>query len=122
MKSTRNGALEFEIVTPSCTKPSRSIRDTEAERSQQIAGALLDHAGANPCLDVLAGALFDDDVVDAGPPQQVRQQHAGGAASDDRHLGAHGRTINEIDVVREGSASRDVNARRRDLQRLGSAA
>ena len=80
---------------------------TEAQRTQQVARALLDHAGADPGLDVFAGSLLDHHVVDLRAPQQMRQKHSCRPAPDDRHLRAHGRTINEIDGLIPGSVCRD---------------
>jgi hypothetical protein len=61
----------------------------EAERVHHLDGALLEHAGAYAALDVLAGARFQHDAVDAFARQQVRQKQPGRPGADDPDLRAH---------------------------------
>ena len=57
--------------------------------AQRLDRAVLEHAGAHPCLDVGAVATFQHDRLDALQVQQLRQHEAGRSGADDRHLGAH---------------------------------
>ena len=52
--------------------------------------ALLEDAGADGRLDLLARAGVDHDRLDAGVREQVREQQACGAGADDRDAGADG--------------------------------
>ena len=58
--------------------------------AHQPGKAVLQHAGANARQHVIPGVLLEQDVVDALEVQQLGQHEAGGAAADDRDLGAHG--------------------------------
>ncbi len=60
-----------------------------AKLVHQVDGALLQHAGADAVLDVVAAARFQHHAVDAGALQQQRQQQPGRARADDPDLGAH---------------------------------
>ncbi len=62
----------------------------EAGLAQQFDGGMLQHARADPLLDVLAAAPLEHDGVDAGPVQQVGQHEPGGAGADDADPGARG--------------------------------
>ena len=57
---------------------------------QQVDGALLQHAGADAGLDVLAAASLEHHRLDAGQVQQLREHEPGRAGADDRDLRAHG--------------------------------
>ena len=61
-----------------------------AERVEHLDGALLEDAGADRALDLLARARVDDDRFDARAGEQVRQQQAGGSGADDGDSGADG--------------------------------
>ena len=61
----------------------------DAELGQQIGGPMLDQAGADAVLDVIAAAVLDDDGLDAGKMQQPRQHQPGRPCSDDADLRAH---------------------------------
>ncbi len=52
----------------------------------QVDGALLEQAGANPLLDVLAAASLEHDGFDAGKMQQVRQHQARRPRADNPDL------------------------------------
>ena len=54
---------------------------------------MLDQAGADAVLDIVAAAVLDDDGFDAGEMQQMRQHRPGGPGSDDADLGAHRENI-----------------------------
>ena len=58
----------------------------DAGLGQQVDRALLQHAGAHAVLDVVAVAALEDDRVDAGEMQQMRQQQARRTGADDAHL------------------------------------
>ena len=57
--------------------------------SQQFDRALLEHAGPDPVLDVVAAAVLEHDGIDALEVEQVREGQAGGAGADDPDLGPH---------------------------------
>ena len=73
--------------TPRWLRPSRSRRSASPRPAQQLDGRVLEHAGADAVLDVLAVALLEHDAVDAPRGQQVGQHEPGGSGADDRHLG-----------------------------------
>ena len=79
------GHLQVDAVVDQ-TLPVHPIADTR--RAEQVDRLLLEDAGPDPGLDVLAGAVLDDDAVDAGVGQQAREEEAGGACADDPDLGA----------------------------------
>ena len=54
--------------------------------AQHLDRALLQHAGADPRLHVLAAARLQDDRVDPVAVQQLPEQQPGRAGADDRHL------------------------------------
>src|SRR4051812_29787515 len=56
---------------------------------QELDGALLEDAGADAVLDVLAAAGLEDDGVDALEVQEVRQHQPGGPGTDDSDLCPH---------------------------------
>ena len=56
---------------------------------QQIDGALLEHARADPLLDVLATARLEHDRLDALELEQLRQHQPRRAGADDADLRAH---------------------------------
>src|SRR5262249_4134300 len=61
----------------------------DAGLDQEIACPLLDQAGANAALDVLAAAVLQDDRVDARTLQEMRQHQPGPARANDSNLRAH---------------------------------
>ena len=54
--------------------------------NQQVDGALLEQAGANPLFDILAAASLEHDGLDSGEVQQVGEHQASGARADDADL------------------------------------
>src|SRR5690606_30962657 len=59
-----------------------------ARAHEHVDGALLEDAGADGLLDVLAAALVDHDRGDARAVEEVGEQEAGRAGPDDADLGA----------------------------------
>jgi hypothetical protein len=57
-----------------------------AELDEQVDGALLEHAGADTVLDVVARAVLEDDGVDALAVQQRAEDEARRAGPDDPDL------------------------------------
>jgi hypothetical protein len=54
----------------------------------EVDGDLLEDAGADPAKHILAGLSLEDYVVNAGPVQQLAEQQAGWAGTDDGDLGS----------------------------------
>jgi hypothetical protein len=61
-------------------QPFRVQPFADAGLAQQLHGGVLQHAGADAAEHVLAGALLEDDVVDAGLVQQLAEQQPRGPA------------------------------------------
>src|SRR6185437_6340631 len=60
-----------------------------ADVGQEVDRPMLDQAGADAVLDVLAAAVLDDDRVDALQGEQVSEHQPRRACSDNPDLGAH---------------------------------
>jgi hypothetical protein len=73
--------------------PSRSIRFPHARLAQQIDRSLLEHAGADAVLAVLAVARLEDDALDAGDLEQARKRQPGRAGADDADLRPHSASV-----------------------------
>ena len=58
----------------------------DAGGSQQIDGSLLEHAGADTCLDVLAGAALEDDGLDAFVLEEARERKSRRTRAEDADL------------------------------------
>ncbi len=56
---------------------------------QKVGDPLLDHAGANPALDIVAAAPLQHHRVDAFPAQQMREHQPRRPRAYDPHLRAH---------------------------------
>jgi hypothetical protein len=59
----------------------------DAEVAEEVDGSLLEHAGANPVLDVGTAAILEDHALDAGELEQARERQARRAGADDPDLG-----------------------------------
>jgi hypothetical protein len=62
----------------------------EADLMHDVDRCLLEHAGADPTLDIGAIAPLQHDAVDAGPMQQVGEEHSRRTCADDPDLRLHG--------------------------------
>ena len=60
----------------------------EAEFTHQVDRALLQHAGADAMLDVVAVVRLEHDALDPGHLQQARQREPGRSGADDADLGS----------------------------------
>src|SRR5262245_39521114 len=69
---------------------------------EQPDGALLEHAGADAVLDVLAAAVLEHDRLDALEVEEVREQQAGRPGSHDSDLCPH---LSEALSYRRGGRS-----------------
>ena len=78
--------VDAAVHDPLAPQPLRHTRPLE-----QVDGSLLEHAGADARLDVLAAAVLEHDRLDPGPVQQRSEDEPGGAGADDRDLGAQPR-------------------------------
>ena len=63
---------------------------------QKITRPLLDEAGADAVLDVIAAAVFENDGFDAREMQEVREHQSGGPCPDDADLRAHRRRPSSV--------------------------
>src|SRR5262245_10046284 len=61
----------------------------DAGFDQEVARPLLDQAGADAALDIVAAAVFQDDAVHALEVEKMRQHQPGGPGADDTDLRAH---------------------------------
>src|SRR5262249_15515619 len=61
----------------------------DAGLDQEIARPLLDQAGADAALDIVAAAVFQDDALHAIEVEEMRQHQPGGPRADDTDLRAH---------------------------------
>ncbi len=68
--------------------PSRSSRSPTPISLEQVDGALLEHAGADAVLDVVAVARLEHDALDARDLEQAREREPGRAGADDPDLGS----------------------------------
>ena len=57
-------------------------------------------------LDVLPRSILDDDRVDPGQVEQVREEQAGRSGADDPYFGAHRRSRQSSGSVSNGVAAR----------------
>ena len=73
---------------------------------------LLEDPGPDPGLDVVPRPGLDDDGLDRRPGQQVGEQQAGRAGSDDGDLSSHARSlrVRRAGPPRPGSADRKAAA------------
>ncbi len=71
----------------------------DAGLAQQIDRALLEHAGTNPALDIVARAPLEDHGLDAALVQELREQQPRWTRPHDADLGAHGARASSITIV-----------------------
>ena len=74
-KTQRDAAMD-EPFSPQSLAHSDCVQELDA--------AVLEHAGADPALDVFSRARLDDGRIDAGPLEQNRQREAGWPGADYR--------------------------------------
>ena len=72
---------------PSWTSPSRPSRSPTPDLAQQVDRPLLEHARADPLLDVLAAAASSTTESMPSQVQQVREDEPGRPGADDADLG-----------------------------------
>ena len=56
---------------------------------QQVGRPLLEHAGTDPVLDVVAASVLENDGLDPGPLEQPAEGQPGRAGADDPDLRPH---------------------------------
>ena len=56
--------------------------------AQQLDGAVLEHAGADPVLDVVPAPVFEHDRLDSHPVEQVGERQSRRPGADDADLRA----------------------------------
>ena len=81
-------AVELE-VDPVVDDPLAIHARAHACVAQQLDRSLLEHAGANPVLDVVAVAVLEHDRLDAGHLEQAREHETRGTGADDPDLCPH---------------------------------
>src|SRR5271166_1371649 len=73
-------------LDPMMDQPQPRHALADAGFLEQVDGALLEQAGANSLLDILAAASLEHDRRDAGQVQQVRQHQTRRTRADDADL------------------------------------
>ena len=71
-----------DALRAACRSPTPAL-------DQQVGRALLEHAGTDPVLDVVAAAALEDHGLDAGPLEQPAERQPGRAGADDPDLRPH---------------------------------
>jgi len=61
----------------------------QPDLGEQVDGAVFEHAGPDPPLDVRPAVVLQHDRVDAGEVQQVGEDESGRSGADDADLGTH---------------------------------
>jgi hypothetical protein len=77
------GELQLD---PLVDEPFATQAIAYAHLGEQVDRPLLEHAGADSLLDVLAAPVLEDDGIDALEVQEVRQHESGGTGTDDPDL------------------------------------
>ena len=82
----------------------------DAGALQQLDRRMLEHARADPMLDVVAASVLDDDGLDAFEVQEMRQEESGRPRADDADLRAllH-RRLHALDDQRDALADADAH-------------
>ena len=81
-------AVELEL-DPVVDDPLAQHAVSHAGLDEEIRRPLLEHAGADPVLDVVAAPVLEDDGFDPLELEQPGQRQPGRPGADDRHLRAH---------------------------------
>ena len=84
--------LEMDAVVDD-SLPVHALAD--AELAEQVGGALLEHAGADAVLAVVARAALEHDGLDPGPLEHPRERQPRRARADDADLGLHSSSTRE---------------------------
>ena len=82
-------AIDVDVDAPVMDSLALHAR-AGAHIDQKIGGPVLDQAGTQSVLDVLAAAVLDDDGVDPLHVQEPRQHQPSGPRTDDADLSTHG--------------------------------
>ena len=98
-------AVELELDA-GVDEPFAAHALADARVGEEVGDALLEHAGADPRLDVLAAAVLDHDGVDPVEVEQLGEDQARRPGPDDRDLRLHSRsTVNDAVVAALTSSS-----------------
>ena len=81
-------AVELEL-DPVVDDPLAPQAVADPGRDEQVDGALLEHAGPDALLDVLAAAVLEHDGLDPRLLEQAAEREPGRAGADDPDLGPH---------------------------------
>ena len=92
--------------------------------SHQLDGVVLEHPGAHALLDVLLAPVFEDDRVDAGQGEELREHQAGRSGADDPDLALHADSLapNRTETVSGEDVPRRVEAAARSTPTVASQA
>ena len=74
---------------PWWTRPSRCSLRADPGVDEEVGDRLLEHAGADAVLDVVAAPVLQHDRLDALAVEEVREREACGPGADDPDLRAH---------------------------------
>src|SRR5207253_8669015 len=76
------------LLSPPLPPPRSPLFPYTTLFRSQLGRSLLEHAGADAVLDVLAAAIFEDDALDSRDLEQARQGEPGRPRADDPDLGS----------------------------------
>ena len=80
-------ALAVELEVDAAVDDALAVQPlADAGVAEQVDRALLEHAGADPLLDVLARAVLEHDRLDPLAREQLREREPGRARADDGDL------------------------------------
>jgi len=83
-------ALARELQMDSAVRDSLGIHPlADACVAQQLGDPVLEHAGADPLLAILAAAGFEDDGLDPLQLEQTSERQTGGTGTDNADLRSH---------------------------------
>jgi hypothetical protein len=96
------GELELDSLVdePLALKPL-----PDPDLAQQVDSALLEDAGANSLLDVLAAPVLQDDGVDPLQMEELRQHEPGGTGTDDPDLCSQPQISSAVSTIRRSFAT-----------------
>ena len=99
--------------SPSWISRSRARRSPTPASVEHVDSALLQQAGADAGAQIFGRAPLEHDALDAGEPEQPRQQQPRRPAADNSNLCAHAAFIEQRRAMRKVPHCRDAESGRR---------